>query len=166
MSRASLLLCENPQNGSQTKVTLAMGFFAMVMLALSGCGLTINNPAFVVAHQPPPPATAALSTQIHGHVGGAEWSVSASSIQLYSAGTQGTASNASPLLGESRRNRYEREFRHHRRVHVPIVDGPALPGRDGWQPRSRFRHKQQGTFSHDHAGYLRPALVNGHLSGK
>ena len=101
MSRASLLLCENPQNGSQTKVTLAMGFFAMVMLALSGCGLTINNPAFAGGSPAPSPATAASSTQIHGHVGGAEWSVSASSIQLYSAGTQGTASNASPLLAKA-----------------------------------------------------------------
>jgi Chitobiase/beta-hexosaminidase C-terminal domain/Right handed beta helix region/Bacterial Ig-like domain (group 2) len=103
MSQASLLLCENPQDGSQTQVTLAMGFFAMVMLALSGCGLTINNPAFGGSPPAPSPSPtpADSSPQIHGHVGGAEWSVSASSLQLYSVGTQGTASSASPLLAKA-----------------------------------------------------------------
>jgi hypothetical protein len=103
MPRASLLLCENPQYSSQTQVTLAMGIFAMVLLALSGCGLTINNPAFAGGSPvpSPSPSPAASSPQIHGLVGGAEWSVSASSVQLYSVGTQGTDSNASPLLAKA-----------------------------------------------------------------
>jgi parallel beta-helix repeat protein len=35
---------KNPQNLIQTELTLAMGFFATIMLALSGCGFTIGNP--------------------------------------------------------------------------------------------------------------------------
>src|SRR5271154_840046 len=103
ISRASLLLCDNPQDGSRAQVNLAMGFFAMVMLALSGCGLTINNPAFVGGPSAPSPSPtpADSSPQIHGHVGGAEWLVSASSLQLYSVGTQGTASSANPLLAKA-----------------------------------------------------------------
>jgi hypothetical protein len=80
-----------------------MGFLAMVMLALSGCGLTINNPAFggVSPVPSPTPAASDSSPPIHGHVGGAQWSVSASNIQLYSTGTQGTASSAHPLLAKA-----------------------------------------------------------------
>ena len=65
-------------------------------LGLSGCGYSANNSAPASGSSPSGTASAAVAIQLH--VGGAEWSVSGASIQLYAAGTQGTAAAATPLL--------------------------------------------------------------------
>ena len=167
MSPPSPLLCENHQNAARIRVTLAMGFLAMVMLALSGCGLTINNPAFggVSPVPSPTPAAADSSPPIHGHVGGAQWSVSASNIQLYSIGTQGTASSAHPLLTKGVVTDANGDF--------TITGGYVCPSptsvlylvATGGNPGLAW-HEQPGAFSHDITWCLQPALVNCSLSSK
>ena len=123
MAWASLLIWKNPQHLVRTEVTLAMGLLAMMMLALGGCGFTVNNPAFFGGSSAPSPTPtpANSSSQIHGHVGGAQWSVSASTIQLYAVGTQGTGSSATPLLAKAVETDTSGNF--------VIADGYACPSR-------------------------------------
>ncbi len=70
---------------------------SLSLLVLAGCGLTVNNPT---SFDRPTGTAAALNSAvpIEGHVGGDQWQVRNASVQLYSVGTTGTASNASPLL--------------------------------------------------------------------
>jgi Chitobiase/beta-hexosaminidase C-terminal domain/Bacterial Ig-like domain (group 2) len=86
----------------RAQVAFAVGFIATVTLALTGCGLTINNPALLNGPPTSPgsPASPNSPGPIHGHVGGEQWSVSGSSVQLYAVGTQGTGSTAIPLLAK------------------------------------------------------------------
>jgi hypothetical protein len=80
----------------------AVGLIATVTLALAGCGLTVNNPALLDGSPTSPGSPASPNSQgpIHGHVGGEQWSVSASNVQLYAVGTQGVGSTATPLLAK------------------------------------------------------------------
>src|ERR1700733_5273092 len=80
-----------------TQVDLAIYLLTTVLVGLSGCGLTINNPALSSGSSGTPTGTPA-STPIQLHAGGQEWSVNGANIQLYAAGTQGMASSATPLL--------------------------------------------------------------------
>ena len=77
-------------------------FAACIALSLSlfvitGCGQSANHMAAVNELTG---ATGARnnSIPIEGHVGGDEWQVRNAAVQMYSIGTAGTASAASPLL--------------------------------------------------------------------
>jgi hypothetical protein len=73
----------------------------MLTFALTGCGVTINNPALGGSiPSPGSPGPANSSGPLHGHVGGELWSVSASNVQLYAVGTQGVGSASTPLLAK------------------------------------------------------------------
>ncbi len=95
MAPDSLLLWRKPEN--PVWIRAASVFVSTVTLALSGCGLTVTNPALFngTSATTSSPGT---SSQIHGHVGNSQSSISASSVQLYSMGTQGMGSAATPLL--------------------------------------------------------------------
>ena len=70
---------------------------SLSLLVLAGCGLSLNNSSGLNRI---PGTTAAVNSQvpIEGHVGGDQWQVRSAAIQLYSVGTTGTASTATPLL--------------------------------------------------------------------
>ena len=95
----------------QRVVTIVSRMLCLVTLAvagLSGCGLTINNPALfngasTTTTNPVTPATPvtgspAASIPLQGYVGGDQWAISGASIQLYAMGTQGPGSASTALL--------------------------------------------------------------------
>ena len=75
-----------------TNATLSLS-----LLVLAGCGYSVNNSSSS-SHLPGTTAAVNSAGPIGGHVGGDQWQVRNASIQLYSVGTTGTASAASPLL--------------------------------------------------------------------
>ena len=84
-----------PRKHLRESLTTAV-LLSLSLLVMAGCGLTVNNPAS--SHPTGTTAASDSGPSIEGHVGGEQWGVSNATIQLYSLGTKGIASAASPLL--------------------------------------------------------------------